>query len=177
MPDTPSGVSLCVKDSSGPPSKLRNKDAKQFEKQHKLKPFQRRSMSVCPFCYDNIKDRIVAEHNSVVAIQDNYPVTDGHLLIIPKRHIEDYFSINETEKNDIDVLIMKLKDRITEKDHTVTGFNIGTNIGESAGQTIFHAHIHLIPRRNDDTPHPRGGVRGVIPEKMSYPTPSSLDDD
>jgi len=57
---------------------------------------------------------------------------------------------------------------ITEKDHSVAGFNIGTNIGESAGQTIFHAHIHLIPRRNDDTPHPRGGVRGVIPEKMSY---------
>jgi diadenosine tetraphosphate (Ap4A) HIT family hydrolase len=65
-------------------------------------------------------------------------------------------------------LIMKLKERITEKDHSVTGFNIGTNIGESAGQTIFHAHIHLIPRRNDDTPYPRDGVRGVIPEKMSY---------
>ncbi|MGB5746287.1 MAG: HIT domain-containing protein, partial [Desulfobacterales bacterium] len=62
-------------------------------------------MSVCPFCYDNIKDRIVAEHNSVVAIQDSYPVTGGHLLIVPKRHIEDYFSINETEKKDIDVLI------------------------------------------------------------------------
>jgi diadenosine tetraphosphate (Ap4A) HIT family hydrolase len=125
-------------------------------------------MPLCPFCYDNIKDRIVAEQNSVVAIQDNYPVTDGHLLIVPKRHIEDYFSMNDTERKDIDVLIMKLKDHMTEKDHSVTGFNIGTNIGESAGQTIFHAHIHLIPRRDDDTPHPRGGVRGVIPEKMSY---------
>jgi diadenosine tetraphosphate (Ap4A) HIT family hydrolase len=125
-------------------------------------------MQKCPFCYDKIRDRIVAEQNSVVAIQDNYPVTAGHLLIVPKRHIEDYFSLNETEKRDTDVLIMKLKDRITEKDRSVTGFNIGTNIGESAGQTIFHAHIHLIPRRNGDTPHPRGGVRGVIPEKMSY---------
>ena len=125
-------------------------------------------MPFCPFCYDTIKVRVVAEQNSVVAIQDTYPVADGHLLIVPKRHIEDHFSMNETEKQDADVLIMKLKDRIMEKDHSVTGFNIGTNIGESAGQTIFHAHIHLIPRRNNDTPHPRGGVRGVIPEKMSY---------
>jgi len=125
-------------------------------------------MKDCPFCYDNIKDRVVAEQNSVVAIPDSYPVTDGHLLIVPKRHMGNYFSMNETEKKDIGVLIMKLKDRIMEKDHSVTGFNIGTNIGESAGQTIFHAHIHLIPRRNGDTPHPRGGVRGVIPEKMSY---------
>jgi len=125
-------------------------------------------MPFCPFCYDTIKDRVVAEQNSVVAIRDSYPVSDGHLLIVPRRHIEDYFSMNETEKKDTDVLIMKLKDRITKNDRSVTGFNIGTNIGESAGQTIFHAHIHLIPRREGDTPHPRGGVRGVIPEKMSY---------
>ena len=125
-------------------------------------------MKDCPFCYHNIKDRIVAEQNLVVAIQDNYPVTNGHLLIVPKRHMKDYFFMNETEKKDIGVLITKLKNRIIERDHSVTGFNIGTNIGESAGQTIFHAHIHLILRRNGDTPHPRGGVRGVVPEKMSY---------
>jgi len=125
-------------------------------------------MEDCPFCYDNIKNRVVAEQDSVVAIRDSYPVTDGHLLIVPKRHMEDYFSMNETEKKDLGVLILKLKNRIMEKDPSVTGFNIGTNIGESAGQTIFHAHIHLIPRRNGDTQHPRGGVRGVIPEKMSY---------
>lgn len=125
-------------------------------------------MKNCPFCYDKIKDRVVAEQNSVVAIPDSYPVTDGHLLIIPKRHMEDYFALDETEKRDIDALIMKLKNRIVEKDHSVTGFNIGTNIGESAGQTIFHAHVHLIPRRNGDTPNPHGGVRGVIPENMSY---------
>ena len=125
-------------------------------------------MKDCPFCHDNIKDSVVAEQNSVVAIQDIYPVTDGHILIILKRHIEDYFSMNDIEKSDMAVLIIKLKDCITEKDSSVTDFNSGTNIGESAGQTIFHAHFHLIPRRNDDTPHPRGGVRGVIPEKMSY---------
>ena len=125
-------------------------------------------MKDCPFCYDNIKSRIIAEQNSVVAIRDSYPVTDGHLLIVPKRHMANYFAMNETERRDIDTLILKLKNRLMEKDQSVNGFNIGTNIGESAGQTIFHAHIHLIPRRNGDTPNPRGGVRGVIPEKMSY---------
>ena len=125
-------------------------------------------MKDCPFCYDNIKDRVVAEQNSVVAIQDSYPVTAGHLLIVPKRHTENYFSMNETEKKDIGILIMKLKNRIMEEDHSVTGFNIGTNIGESAGQTIFHAHIHLIPGEKAILRTPCGGVRGVIPEKMSY---------
>jgi len=76
--------------------------------------------------------------------------------------------MNSSEKKDADAIIMRLKDRITDNDPSVTGFNIGTNIGESAGQTIFHAHLHLIPRRDGDTPHPRGGVRGVIPGKMLY---------
>jgi len=122
----------------------------------------------CPFCYNNIKERIVDELNSVVAIPDKYPVADGHLLIIPKRHIENYFSMNKTERKDTENLIIILKDGIVESDSSVTGFNIGTNIGKSAGQTVFHAHIHLIPRRDGDTLEPRGGVRGVIPGKMSY---------
>jgi len=125
-------------------------------------------MANCPFCYKNIEDRIVDRLNSVVAIADGFPVTEGHLLVIPIRHVEDYFSMNSSEKKDADAIIMRLKDRITDNDPSVTGFNIGTNIGESAGQTIFHAHLHLIPRRDGDTPHPRGGVRGVIPGKMLY---------
>jgi diadenosine tetraphosphate (Ap4A) HIT family hydrolase len=88
-------------------------------------------MKECPFCYDNIKDRVAAEQNSVVAIQDSYPVTDGHLLIVPKRHMEDYFSMNETEKMDIGILIMKLKDQIIERDHSVTGFNL--NVAKVGG--------------------------------------------
>ena len=122
----------------------------------------------CPFCYDNIKTRIVAENNSVVAIADQYPVTEGHLLILTKQHVNDYFSMTKTEKKDAENLIITLKDRITANDPTVTGFNIGTNVGAAAGQTIFHAHLHLILRRDGDTPHPRGGVRGVIPDKRSY---------
>jgi diadenosine tetraphosphate (Ap4A) HIT family hydrolase len=77
--------------------------------------------------------------------------------------------MTEKERRDAEALLLILKSRISAADRTVTGFNIGINCGESAGQTVFHAHIHLIPRRDGDTPHPRGGVRGVIPDKMSYP--------
>lgn len=122
----------------------------------------------CPFCYENIKSMIIEELDSVFAIKDAFPVSDNHLLIIPKRHIADYFSLTEDEKRDADRLIKILRNRIAENDSSITGFNIGMNCGESAGQTIFHSHIHLIPRRDGDTPEPRGGVRGVIPEKMGY---------
>lgn len=122
----------------------------------------------CPFCYENIKSRIVLEHKSVAAIEDGYPVSKGHLLIIPKRHCRDYFSMTEAEQIDAAHFLKILRDTIADKDGSVTGFNVGMNSGESAGQTIFHCHIHLIPRRDGDTPHPRGGVRGVIPDKMNY---------
>ena len=122
----------------------------------------------CEFCHENIKERVVAENNSVVAIKDKYPVTKAHHLILPIRHVIDYFEMTQGERQDAEELMRVLKKRIEQNDKTVTGFNIGTNCGESAGQTIFHAHIHLIPRRDGDTPKPRGGVRGVIPEKMDY---------
>ena len=83
-------------------------------------------MKDCPFCYDNIKEYVVAEQNSVVAIQDSYPVTVGHLLIVPKRHMEDYFSMNEAEKKDTGVLIVKLKARIMEKDLFLISFPFGS---------------------------------------------------
>ena len=104
----------------------------------------------------------------MLAIKDKYPVTEHHTLIIPLRHTPDYFSLTPEEKNDLDDLIHRLKGTISEADPQVTGFNIGVNCGVSAGQTIMHAHIHLIPRRDGDIPNPRGGVRGVIPEKMDY---------
>ena len=122
----------------------------------------------CIFCYENAKERIVEEYNSVFAIEDDYPVSAGHYLIIPKRHSTDYFSLTETEKQDADKLIQILRKKLLGEDKTISGFNIGMNSGESAGQTIFHCHIHLIPRRYGDTPTPRGGVRGVIPNKMGY---------
>ena len=126
------------------------------------------SIPDCRFCYENIKTRIIEEFNSVVVIKDKYPVSKNHCLIVPKRHVPDYFSMTTAEKMDSDNLLRILQKRILSSDSTVTGFNVGMNSGESAGQTIFHAHIHLIPRRDGDTPNPRGGVRGVIPDKMSY---------
>ena len=122
----------------------------------------------CPFCYENIKSKIVENYNSVVAINDLNPVSDGHLLIIPKRHCTDFFQMTQQELIDANCLLKVLRKKILKNDSSVTGLNIGMNTGESAGQTVFHSHIHLIPRRDGDTPKPRGGVRGVIPEKMNY---------
>ena len=122
----------------------------------------------CPFCYENIKSEIIERFNSVCAIKDKYPVTEGHILIIPIRHSEDFFSLTTDERRDAEELLLIMKKRILEGDSLITGFNIGANSGKSAGQTVFHAHIHLIPRRDGDIPNPRGGVRGVIPDKMSY---------
>jgi ATP adenylyltransferase len=124
--------------------------------------------SDCRFCHDEVLSRVVEEYETVWAIKDGYPVSDGHHLVLPKRHTPDWFSMTENEKRDADALIRMLQKRLSESDRTITGFNVGINSGESAGQTIFHAHIHLIPRRDGDTPNPRGGVRGVIPGKMGY---------
>ena len=122
-------------------------------------------MKNCPFCNDI---KIVKKYRSVFAVKDNYPVTKGHHLIIPYRHTENYFSMTRTEIEDANKLIVIIKNKLELSDSTITGFNIGMNSGESAGQTVMHSHIHLIPRRNGDTNKPRGGVRGVIPDKMSY---------
>jgi ATP adenylyltransferase len=123
----------------------------------------------CLFCQAlSDESRIVEELDSVVAIKDGYPVSEGHLLVLPKRHILDYFTMTAQEREDADDLLRILRNKIAGEDKSVTGFNVGANCGESAGQTIWHAHIHLIPRRDGDTPNPRGGVRGVIPEKMDY---------
>ena len=108
------------------------------------------------------------ENDSVFAVEDSFPVTPGHVLIIPKRHASDFFAMTSQERRDAEGLLRILKERIARDDPSVSGFNVGMNCGESAGQTIMHAHIHLIPRRDGDLEHPRGGVRGVIPEKQSY---------
>ncbi len=122
----------------------------------------------CPFCSEEMRARTVEENDSVFAIEDNFPVTPGHVLIIPKRHASDFFAMTSQERRDAEGLLRILKERIARDDPSVTGFNVGVNCGESAGQTIMHAHIHLIPRRDGDLEDPRGGVRGVIPEKQSY---------
>ena len=124
-------------------------------------------MSNCVFC--NIEaDRIVHEYNHFVAIRDLYPVTPLHTLVIPKRHIVTYFQCNENEHNEIPTILNSQKNKLIDSDREITGFNIGMNIGEDAGQTVFHFHIHIIPRRTGDTENPRGGIRGVIPHRQNY---------
>ncbi len=124
-------------------------------------------MSECLFCKIT-GEAITAKHGSVFAIEDTTPVSRHHMLIIPFRHCETYFELTDQELCDARELIDRLRREILEKDCLVSGFNIGVNCGEVAGQTVFHTHIHLIPRRKNDTPEPRGGVRGVIPDKMGY---------
>ena len=121
----------------------------------------------CLFC-DISKERIMAENELSYAIRDRYPVTKHHTLVIPKRHVSDFFDLHQPERNAVHSLLNQQRTLIQEIDETVTGFNAGTNSGKDAGQSIFHCHIHLIPRRKGDTDNPRGGVRGVIFGKKNY---------
>jgi len=121
----------------------------------------------CPFC--NPED-IVFENSLAYAKMDAFPVSPGHMLIFPKRHVPDFFFLNDEEKSAIFLLLDEAKLYLDTKYHP-DGYNIGINCGEAAGQTIFHVHIHLIPRYKGDVPNPRGGVRGIIADKRDYPQP------
>ena len=121
----------------------------------------------CLFC--NTKESgIAAENEFAYASYDSYPVSDFHCLIIPKRHVKDYFEMSNEELLACNDLIIKIKNEILAKDKTVKAFNIGTNAGKMSGQSIMHCHIHLIPRREGDVENPQGGVRSVIPKKQHY---------
>ena len=121
----------------------------------------------CLFCNINSKD-LIFDNEFAFASFDSYPVSKYHSLIVPKRHILDYFELNHEELLACNDLIKKIKKKIQNEDKTVDGFNIGTNSGVVAGQSIMHCHIHLIPRRKGDVDNPQGGVRGVIPSKQHY---------
>ena len=121
----------------------------------------------CLFC--NAKESgIAAENKFAYASYDTYPVSDFHCLIIPKRHVKDFFEMSDEELLACNDLILKIKDEILAKDKTVKAFNIGTNAGKISGQSIMHCHIHLIPRREGDVENPQGGVRSVLPKKQHY---------
>lgn len=121
----------------------------------------------CVFCTID-RGRIIAENELCFAIRDEFPVTPMHTLVIPKRHVADYFDLYQPELNAIYAMLATQREQILSTDPSVTGYNIGINSGTDAGQTIFHVHVHLIPRRNSDVADPRGGVRGVIPDKQKY---------
>jgi ATP adenylyltransferase len=121
----------------------------------------------CPFCTLPLSRRL-RESDTCFIIHDAYPVTHLHTLIIPKRHVETYFELDTEERRDVEGHLMAERQVVITEDRLVTGFNIGINCGEAAGQTVMHCHIHLIPRRSGDMDDPRGGVRGVLPDKRIY---------
>ena len=124
-------------------------------------------MKDCVFC--NIDDSSkIYEDEFFFIIRDGFPVTKLHTLFITQRCIDSYFDLTDNELNRLQKLIKEQKNLILKEDASVTGFNVGINVGIDAGQTVMHTHIHLIPRRKGDMENPRGGVRGVIPEKQSY---------
>lgn len=117
----------------------------------------------CPFC----RPDPVLENELAYARLDRSPVTPGHLLIIPRRHVEDWFGLDDAERRAIDELIHRARDWLADS-RAPDGFNIGMNCGQAAGQTVFHMHCHLVPRYSGDSEDPTGGVRGVIPERQRY---------
>jgi len=121
----------------------------------------------CPFCYPDPDREIILEAEKAFAIFDKFPVTNGHCLIIPKRHVADYFDLTLQEQRACWLIVNRCKE-IIQKEFNPDGFNIGININECAGQSIFHVHIHLIPRNKGDVENPFGGIRGVIPDRKEY---------
>lgn len=121
----------------------------------------------CIFCADKSKDSILENHLAI-AFYDKFPVSQGHTLIIPKRHTQDFYSLTQAEVNSMNRLAHQTKAKLQAEDQSITGFNIGYNAGSSAGQTVNHCHMHLIPRRIGDCEDPTGGVRNVIPGKGNY---------
>ncbi len=121
----------------------------------------------CPFC-QRIKQGDVVEQNELAAtFPDSFPLSEGHSLVIPIRHEPDFFRLTEAEQDAVFTLVRLVQERLA-KTKSVNGFNVGINVGEVAGQTVAHAHVHVIPRRVGDVEDPRGGVRCVLPERSVY---------
>lgn len=114
------------------------------------------------------KFTILDENDLCLVLEDSYPVSEGHCLVIPRRHAPTFFEMNAEEIVAVKELLHRSKARLQEMDDSITGFNIGMNCGKSGGQSVFHAHVHFIPRRDGDQENPQGGVRKIFPEKAQY---------
>ena len=121
----------------------------------------------CLFC-NKKKQKIIYSTELMFVVRDSYPVTKLHTLIIPHRHVSDFFDLNDNELSDLSKILKKEKQSLLNLDKAISAFNVGVNAGKDAGQSIMHCHIHLIPRRKGDIENPRGGVRGVIVSKQKY---------
>lgn len=145
---------------------FKNENCEIYEYQH-YNQLKKDQNTDCPFCNPDSLRELIIESATAYAICDKFPVNDGHALIIPKRHCADYFDLTFREQSACIFMLNKVKEIVSKRFNPV-GFNIGINVGEKAGQTVHHVHIHLIPRYNGDVDDPRGGVRGVIPNKQKY---------
>lgn len=121
----------------------------------------------CPFCRGSTGHQLIYETDDFIAIYDRFPVSPGHALVIPRRHCTNYFELTQSEQENCWKVVNETK-KILDVEFSPDGYNLGINVGQVAGQTIPHVHIHLIPRYHGDMPDPEGGVRGVIPEKRKY---------
>ena len=123
--------------------------------------------SDCLFC--NPKPHEILDENELaIRLVDNHPVVKGHCLVIPRRHAPTYFELTDDELLAINELLQRGREKLMNEDETITGFNIGTNAGKSAGQSVYHCHLHFFPRRDGDQDNPRGGVRRIFPERALY---------
>ena len=122
--------------------------------------------SQCPFCLP-VPEKIVAQNLLCYARYDGYPVSKGHLLIIPFRHVANFFDLTEDERKATLELVWQTCAKLESELHP-DGYNLGVNVGKPAGQTVMHVHLHLIPRYQGDVPDPRGGVRWIMPTKARY---------
>jgi len=119
----------------------------------------------CPFCRDGL--HVLEDSRHAFAIADGYPVTDGHTLVIPNEHVASLYDLPASAQAEVWNLVRTVRSRLSQ-DGDVEGFNIGINDGTAAGQTVLHAHIHVIPRRSGDVSDPRGGIRWVVPDRARY---------
>jgi diadenosine tetraphosphate (Ap4A) HIT family hydrolase len=120
----------------------------------------------CPFCAPH-PERVLLKNPLAIALWDGFPVSPGHALVVPRRHVADWFDTSPDERLAILELVDAVKEEI-DRLHEPAGYNVGINIGEAAGQTIFHLHVHVIPRYEGDIDDPRGGIRYVLPDKARY---------
>lgn len=144
---------------------FRNDNCEIYEYQH-INQVQK-DHSTCPFCNPESSTELIIESAQTYSIFDKFPVNPGHALIIPKRHVVNYFELSFREQSSCLFIVNEVKKELQNR-FNPDGFNVGINVGEDAGQTVHHVHIHLIPRYKGDVKDPRGGVRGVIPENKLY---------
>lgn len=142
-----------------------NENCEIYEYQHYNRSIKK--ASECVFCSLDRGKELITETATAIAFLDSYPVNPGHTLIVPKRHVADYFELTIHEQRALWLVVNRCKILI-QKRFNPDGFNVGINVGEAAGQSIFHVHIHLIPRYKGDVENPRGGVRGVIKDRQGY---------